>query len=545
MLLAAALTLILLLSACSSGGNNSGSSGGSANQGSTPAPADDAGQAQEEAPEAGGLLAEKETVLQILMEEHASFPVKAYEQSPFIQHIKDVTNIKMDIIPVPDSGDAYKQKLNIILNSSDLPDIIWNTKDDANINSLATKGMFLSYDDYLDQLPNIKAALEQFPDLRKTISAEDGKLYIMPRLMYDNMTELFLFRKDILDAENMEAPKNYDELYETLKTLKAKHPDKIAWVNRWGSEHIVNRLAYSWGTGFEPSTQGFYLNTDQNRYVYGPADANFKEMIVWLKKLYDEDLLDKEYALRTSQQWEEAFFNEQALFTVDFIARVEQVNNKYIQNNSSARIAAIAPVQGPTGLSGIHGRSSVLPNSGIAVTAGAKDPLAAFKFVDWIYGEAGRHISRYGIENETFVRNGDGTVSLTPEMQSQDNPGGKELVKDYGWVYYLNKYEFPVDHVKSDNQTDENLYFYSRKVMEDASGIIEPNPALSYTDDQKDIIRNKGTSISDYFKENIDKFIMGARPINEWESFIEELNKRGVAEVEEVYNAAYQTYLSK
>jgi putative aldouronate transport system substrate-binding protein len=541
-LLVVALMLIILTVACS----NNGDTNNASNKGdATTPPASSVDQPEEEAPESNGLLVDKETTLQILMEEHASFPVKTYEQSPFTQHVKDVTNIKLDIIPVPDSGDAYKQKLNIILNSSDLPDIIWNSKDDANINSLATKGMFLSYDDYLDELPNIKAALAQFPELRKTISAEDGKLYIMPRLMYDNMTELFLFRKDILDAEGMEAPKSYDELYLTLKALKEKHPDMIAWVNRWGSEHMINRMGYSWGTGFEPSTQGFYLNKEQNRYVYGPSESNFKDMIVWLKKLYDENLLDKEYALRTTQQWEEAFFNEKAIFTIDFIARVEQVNNKYIQNNSSARIAAVPPVVGPTGLSGIYGRSSVLPNSGIAVTADAENPLAAFKFVDWVFSEEGRLISRYGIENESFIRNDDGTVSMTPDMQSTSNPNGKELVKDFGWIYYLNKYEFPVDHIKSENQTDENLYFYSRKVMEEANGIVEPDPTLSFKDDQKDIIRNKGTSISDYFKENIDKFIMGARPITEWEQFIEELNKRGLGEVGEVYNAAYQAYLTK
>ncbi|QNK58809.1 extracellular solute-binding protein [Paenibacillus sp. PAMC21692] len=527
-------------SACSGNSNNNGDAV------NKPDPSKDLVRTEEPAPtNDNGRLAEKDTKLQVLMEEHASYPVKPFADSLFLQHVKDKTGIELDIIPVPDSGDAYKQKLNIILNSKDLPDIIWNTKDDANINSLAVKGMFLPYDEYLDQLPNIKAALEKFPELRKTIAAEDGKLYIMPRLLFDNMTELFLFRKDVLEKEGLSPPATFDELYTVLKTLKDKYPDHIIWANRWGSEHILNRLAYSWGTGFEPATQGFYLNREQDRYVYGPTEPQFKEMVVWLKKLYDEGILDPEYALRTTQQWEEVFFSEKALFTVDFIARVQQVNNKFIEQNSSARIVAIAPPTGPTGRSGIYGRSSVLANSGIAVTAGTKHPLEAFKLIDWIFGGEGRYIARYGIEGETYSVNADDTVSLTPNMQSSGNPGGKELVKDYGWVYYLNKYEFPVDHMKAEDESDENLYMYSRKVMEDASGIVAPDPVLAYTEDQTKVVRNKGTVISDYFKENIDKFVMGARPISEWETFVGELQKRDTEEVAAIYNEAYQSYLSK
>jgi ABC-type glycerol-3-phosphate transport system substrate-binding protein len=49
-------------------------------------------------------------------------------------------------------------------------------------------------------------------------------------------------------------------------------------------------------------------------------------MVLWLKRLYDEGILDKDYALMTTAQWEEAFANERAAFAVDFIGRVEMIN---------------------------------------------------------------------------------------------------------------------------------------------------------------------------------------------------------------------------
>ncbi len=538
------LVLFVFVSACSNNGNNNAEE-------VNPTPTEAEKPADAETPdttEARKLLVDKEVELDILMAEHASFPVKTYADSPFLQHVTALTGIKANLLPIPEAGDAYKQKLNIMLNTNDLPDIIWNSVDDANINSLAEKGMFLSYDDYLEHTPNLKAAIELFPDIRKNVAAADGKLYVMPRLMFDNMTELFIIRQDIMEKENLAYPKNYDELYTLLKTLKEKYPDHTAFINRNGSEHLVSRLAYNFGSGYETSTHGFYLNRKKQTYQYGPLDPAFKDMVIWLKKLYDEGILDKEYALLTTKQWEEAFASEKALFTIDFIARVEQNNNNYIGQNSTARVVGMAPPVGPTGNSGFYGRSGVLPNSGISVPADTKDPIAVFKFIDWIYGEEGKKIARYGIENETFEVNADGTSSFTTQMKSDANPNGKELVKDYGWIYYLNKYEFPIGDLVP-NATEpvkaDNLYMFSRKVMEDAKAVIDPDPSLGYTEDQMKIKKSKGTTLQDYFKQNIDKFIMGARPIGEWDQFVAELNDRGVSDITTMLNEAYQNYLEK
>ncbi|WP_127579412.1 extracellular solute-binding protein [Paenibacillus koleovorans] len=538
-LLAIFLAFVVALTACS-GGGGSGDKGTSSSSPSAGASVKPTGNGKE------GWIVDKETELTVLMQEHPSFPVKAFNDSAFLKYILDKTGIKLNIMSVPD-GDAYKQKLSLVLNSTDMPDIIWNSSNDANINALGEKGAFLAYDDYLSKTPDIKSTIDKYPDIRKTIAASNGKLYIMPRILFDTMTELFIFRKDLLDAEKLGAPKTFDELEQVLLALKAKYPDKVPWINRNGSEHIINRLAHSWNTGYEPATGGFYLNTTSKKYVYGPTEDGFKQLVVWLKKMFDQGLLDKEYALRTTPQWEQAYANEGALFTIDFIARIQTLNDQYLGKKSNARVAAVAPPKGPTGNSGIEGRSPVLANAGIVVTKNAKNPDAAFKFVNWVYG-AGRDIVRYGIEGETFAKNSDGTISISAQMQGKNNPTGKDLVKDFGWVYYLNKYEFPLEHEKplnpNDNK-DENLYLYSRKVMEDAKGIVQWDPTLSFDEEQNKVLRSKGTAVTDYFKQNIDKFIMGARPIGEWDAFVKELQSRGLADLEKVYNDAYQAYLKK
>jgi putative aldouronate transport system substrate-binding protein len=502
------------------------------------------GQAQKPA----GWLVEKETTLTVLMPEHASYPVMEYSKSPFLQYLAAQTGIKLDLMVVPEAGNTYKEKLNIMLNGNDIPDIIWSSIDDNLINSLAVRGMFAAYTDYLNIAPNISKALNDHPDIRKNFIASNGKLYIMPRLTLNTMTEIFLAREDLIAAQNLPQPDNYDDLYNMLKTLHGRYPDMQTFVNRNGTEHIINRLAYSWGSGYEPGTYGFYLDRKNDKYAYGPKDPGFRDMVVWLKKLYDENILDADYALMTTSQWEEAFANERAIFAIDFIARVEMINNAYINRGSSARVAALNPPALSPDRRGIMGRLASMPNSGIVINAKAKELEAAVKFVDWIYGDRGRYIALYGIENETFTIGQDGRPSLTAQMKRQANPAGRELVKDYGWVYYLNKYEFPVGFeqpVPGDPVAQDNRLMYSRNVMESIGAVITPDPSLVYTEDQTRVLRNNGTDIRDYFNQNIDKFIMGTRPINEWNTFISEINAIGLDRVENVLNEAYRTYKVK
>lgn len=502
--------------------------------------------------EAEGNGAEKPTesvTISVLIGEHASFPVTQFEDSRFLQYIEEKTGVRLELQPVPDAGDAYKDRINTALATGDLPDVIWTSSNDAAVNEAAAKGAFLAYTDYLDVAPNIKQIIEENPDIRRSYLAEDGKLYIMPRITPNVMSEIFMIREDIMEKEQLEEPETFEDLYQILKTLHEKYPEAVTFINRNGGIHLVNRLAYSWGCGYETATNGFYLDRDSNTYKYGPLDENFKAMVEWLKKLYDEGILDKEYALRSTAQWEEAYNNEEAIFSIDYIDRVKSINDFYIQNGSDARVAAMKMPKGPTGRSGILAKSAAMANSGIVINSKVENPEAVVKFVDWIYSEEGRYTTAYGIEGETYeIDSADGRPYYTEQMKTTDNPEGKDMVKDFGWIYYMDKYEFVSGYLKpapGSAQETDNRWVFSREKVEGNKEAIPADPVLSYTEEQAEIIRTKGVAVTDHFAANIDKFIMGTRPMSEWEMFVEELQGYGVADLEKVYNDAYQDFLSK
>lgn len=491
----------------------------------------------------------EKVTLSVLIGEHASFPVTPFEDSRYLQYIEEQTGVRLELQPVPDAGDAYKDRINTLLATGDLPDIVWISSNDAAVNEVAAKGAFLAYSDYLDIAPNIKKVIEENSDINKSYQAEDGKLYIMPRVTPNVMSEIFMIRKDIMEKEQITEPETFDDLYTILKTLKEKYPDAVTFINRNGGEHLVNRLAYTWGSGYETGTNGFYLDRDSNAYKYGPMDEHFKSMVEWLKKLYDEGILDKEYALRTTAQWEEAINNESAMFTIDYIDRIRSINDLYIANGSEARMVAMKMPKGPTGRSGIIAKSAAMANSGTLISSKVENPEAAIRFIDWIYSEEGRYATAYGVLGETFeIDPADGRPYYTAQMKTTDNPEGKDMIKDFGWTYYMDKYEFVSGYLKpapGGEEVPDNLWVSSREKVEGNGEVIPADPVLNYSEDQTKVIRTQGVAVRDHFKANIDKFIMGTRPISEWDAFVNELKDLGVEDLTKAYNDAYTDYMKK
>ncbi|MDL2234274.1 extracellular solute-binding protein [Ruminococcaceae bacterium OttesenSCG-928-L11] len=548
----ACILIASLLGACSSGGSTSSGStaqpAASSSQVSSAAPVSSE-PAPAETPESGKLT-DSDVTLSVLIAEHPSFPVTRYEDSAFLQHIYDTTGIKLDLQPVPDSNDAYKNRVTTLMASGDLPDLIWSNTNDGLTNEVAVKGAFLPYTDYLDSTPVLSKLLDEHPAIAKSYSASDGKLYIMPRITQNTISEVLMIREDILEAEGLAEPATFDELYELLKTLKEKYPDMIPFINRNGGTHIINRLSTSFGTGYggsETSTYGYYLK--DGAFVYGPEEAEFKVMVEWLKKLYDEDLLDEEYALRNTAQWEEAFANENAIFAIDYVDRIRNINNDYIADGSSARVVAMKMPVGPTGAHGIKAKAALMSGSGIVINGKVKDPEAAVKFVDWLYSDTGRYAAAFGIEGVTFeIDPADGRPYYTEQMNRQANPQGKDLVADFGWIYYMDKYEFPSGYLKNtpgDPEPIDNRWEHSKNKINTNGDSIPADPVLNYSEAQSQVIKNTGVILDDYFKQNIDKFIMGTRPIAEWEDFVAELQALGVDEVKAAFNEAYAEFNSK
>ncbi|MBO7747477.1 extracellular solute-binding protein [Paenibacillus sp. MWE-103] len=173
-----------------------------------------------------------------------------WEDNRWSQLIKDKLNIDLKVAFSADSStDAYKNKLNAVIASGDLPDV-FKTQDANVFLQLAQSGQLADLTDVFDKYASdsLKAYKERFADSFAGATI-DGKLYAIPR-MNDNFHEApFLWiREDWLKNTHSEPPKTVEEMVALAEKFATGDPD---------------------GNGINGDTYGLALNKDLIRQNHG------------------------------------------------------------------------------------------------------------------------------------------------------------------------------------------------------------------------------------------------------------------------------------
>ena len=152
------------------------------------------------------------------------------------------------------------------------------------------------------------------------VRGEDGHIYGVP-YMYPHSKEIAMFmiaRMDLLKAAGItEVPTTIDEFYDCLVTLKQYYGDEyiiLAGPFKPASEGNENWVI--------PKTIacafGIYNDwmVDENGKVYYMTEAEgFPDMIAFLQKLYNEGLIDPDWAINTESTLKEKFTSGKAIIT--------------------------------------------------------------------------------------------------------------------------------------------------------------------------------------------------------------------------------------
>lgn len=92
------------------------------------------------------------------------------------------TNVKINWTNLSEESFATTKQL-IVQDTRNLPDAMYHAGfSDRDIIQYSAAGTIISFDEYLDNMPNFKNILEKRPDIRSVISAPDGKIYALPRV---------------------------------------------------------------------------------------------------------------------------------------------------------------------------------------------------------------------------------------------------------------------------------------------------------------------------------------------------------------------------
>lgn len=551
-----ALALCLALtatafSACSSGGADKEESSSPSTEESTPA-SDDSG-AGDSKPESGdgGLDAENGD---IDLSEPMTITVTrrgnvrdVSQENLFAEVIKEKFNLDLEVTDI--NSDDYVTKMNLLFASGEATDLSLAHRPTFMLNDWTEAGYLrpFSLEEIQEKIPNYIAHYtpEAWDVVWQNITHSDGNTYYLPGKRTQNMNMAWMYRSDIFEEYGIEFPQTADELIEALSILKDK-TGKIPVVSANG-DPVWSFSGYFQIFGM-PELAGSdisYVNPKTDEFVpYTFTTDNFRRLLKFLNEMYEKDLIWKEFATGTEEQVNKLISQGNGFLIWGY---PEKVETDYLPLSQSENPNAswdwgknMITEDAENGFFFKH--DPYFAADGVGFSSDAEDEKVErfIYMLNWMYSDEGRVFSTYGIEGNTYEKEGENYV-FTEKMANPVKPEGLQM-ESFGWLGNSGAYSFIPHH---DNQNEyyrpyikeledtfigrDNYYFFTK-------------PIQKFTEEESSELADLETNLKNLYLEYMSKFIVGQLDIEndaEWDKYLEDMNKLGLERVEEIRTDSY------
>ena len=538
-LLAVGMTLTML-AGC--GQNNSGSSDGTAAGGSGTQQAGDTKPAAESASAeaetkdpydgTGPITLEEGKELTILAQtsNYANVDITA---APIVKKVVEDAGISVDWQLI--DFNSYAESVSPMLASGNVEaDIVLLPDNDLN-QTYIKSGLFVPLNQYFDIMPNYSGWLDEHPDTKAAMTAEDGNIYYIPKTDEGyNYRPNLMYNQVWLDKANMEAPDTLDGFVEMLRYFR----DHDMNDNGDTTDEIpLSLMAYfvpsTFGPAFGLELEGGFQADENGNVTYGYADAEkYKKYLEFVHSLYEEGLLEQEYLSLDRDQVVERIANDKTGATFDFSWSMSMMFSNvlpYYDGTADTAFVGVAPLSGEyegfylggKGYSNMYGVSSKSDDIELAV-----------KFLDFAYSDANQEMYNWGIEGESYT------------VDDQGNKVYTEKASDNDWLQQLGiNPTFVLPCNTSKVSTDALLPEWHVEIDEWQEQFIrDPWPYIYSTEEESDILNSYLADIQTYASENQTAFITGTKSLDEFDDYIAGFDSLHLDDVLAVKQQQYTRY---
>ena len=458
--------------------------------------------------------------------------------------VEALTNIHIEWDHI--DGDAFSTRLA----SGNWPDIIMASIGQTGMYDYGVLGgKIVNYLDYLDIMPNLRKTLEDYPATLAYATQLDGKVYNLFRISGVHPTSCSCrphYRVDVLKAAGVEKePTTIEEFYDALVKCK-EYYGEASFIHE---KNITSSYAQSLFGAFGDLTQLDYSDDGTGKLVFPRTTEQYKEFVKFMHKLYEEELMHKEYltldaaaALKLVQGGKIAFFTQAAAQKLT----LEDLNGDW---NNLGTLQPFASAVDPT--PELHAYADYNADCGMHINVDSPYIEEICKMLDIAFAseEVVEGSNLYGTnfahgpEHTTWTDNGDGTFSeFAPEGYSSKSV---YISQYYHWSDSVGRNDAIAGMVTSTpGNTQMRQKGYMEKIIPFMNDTVVSIKHLKFTEDEQYVIDNKYGEIKAYYDQMEAEFISGAKDIDtEWDNFVTTLDQMGIAEVTEVMQASYDRFL--
>jgi putative aldouronate transport system substrate-binding protein len=269
-------------------------------------------------------------------------------------------------------------------------------------------------------------------------------------------------------------------------------------------------------------------------------------MLEYFSSLVSAGLLDPASFTQEDDQAIQKFVSGKS-FVISANSQDIGTYRKLMDESLGAGKYAVKKITVPGGPAGDIMGGSRLEN-GVMINAKAaksKNFVAMMQFVDWLYySDAGQEFAKWGVAGTTYNKDASGVRKLVPAINYNGlNPAGtKDLRVDYGFSGGVFAYGGTTDLLQSMMIPEEVEFQKAMKSTKTPEPLAPPAP-LSETDREQATLVS--TPLQDYVDQGTLQFILGKRPLSEFDAFATELKAKGMDTYLDMKNKSYQEFKKK
>lgn len=481
-----------------------------------------------------------------------SATMETYEDVEYFKKLEELTNVHIEW-----NHNTSDESFALMLASGKLPDLInWPLGNAAGgVVSLLEDEVILDLTEYLPEYaPNYYSWMQANPEEDKAYKLDDGTYYQFINFNGDLENQDILYfkilgpqiRQDWLDQLGMSMPTTTDELYDVLVAFKNNDmngngdtTDEIPYAIVGGDKGLAETmytLAGSFGTTGD-------FNLSNGEIVFGPTTDNYKQFLQYMKKLYDEGLINSDFAVNGDAL--NFILQDKAGFTIGSMGSALIASHELLKTtNPDYNYVSVPWLIGPDGYQSGSGSDFNTNPRATAVTTACENPEIAIAWLDYAYSYAGSVNSTFGIEGESYEYV-DGYPTVIDAVK-QNNNGWSEEQSMARWM--LGSINYP-------NARD--FRFYEQiNLNEDYKVDIQNNwslaksdlalPPIVMTTDETTTYSNIMADIKTYVSEVSLKFILGQMDLDtEWDTYVANVQSMNIDDAKACKQAAYDRYQNR
>lgn len=492
------------------------------------------------------------------------------EQDPnkrvIFQRLEEQTNVHVEWTCFV--SDQFGDKKNLALAQfGALPDGLFVAgMGDYDLLRYAKQGVIIPLENLIDKyMPNLQAVFAKYPEYRVMATAPDGHIYSFPWIeqlgvgkeAIQAIGDIPYINKKWLDYLGIPVPETTQQLEEALIAFR-DHADELEAAFSIEGEvipmsFIINNgdqdpaiLINGFGEGYGDTGDHFAV-TDEGKVIYTSVQEGYKEGIMWLHRLVEENLVDPEAFTQDWSTYVAKGKNHRygLCFTWD-IANIDNYDD-YIM------LPALA---GPTGLVNVT-RQNGSETSGFdrgrcVLTSNCRNTALAAAWIDQMYDPMQSPQNNWGTYGEEGTANifemgtnaqgepmlkhmdlGDNSPVEIRENQSVNGP--LAILNEYYGVYVTmpDDAKWRLDNMHATYLEDMNSQY------------VYPNIFMSVEDTNR--ISQLDTDIKGYAERMKATWILNGGIEEEWDEYLAKMEDYGLSEYLEIkqkYFDAYQERLN-